>query len=94
MVIINATTAGGDVQLQHEARRLSLVEGQDIFAQAWWGMFLSRPPIGADGHLLFVNDCSLRDVAEALGDELSGADGRRLQSLMQSLIALPEGALP
>ena len=94
MVIINATTAGGEVRLHHKSRHLRLVEGQGIFARIWWGMFLARPPIGTDGHLLHVTDCSLRDVAEALGDELSAAEGQRLLPLMEPLAPLPEGALP
>lgn len=94
MTLILADTAGGEVRLRHESRRLSLVEGQDISALVWWGMFLARPPIGTDGHLLHVTDCSLRDVAEALGDELSATEGQKLLPLMEPLAPLPEGALP
>ena len=94
MTLILVDTAAGNVQLHHKSRRLSLVEGQDGFAQIWWGMFLTRPPIGTDGHLLHIADCSLRDVAEALGDELSAAEGQRLLSLMEPLAPLPKGALP
>lgn len=94
MTTIKATTDVGDVRLRHEGRRLSLVEGQDSFAEIWWDMFLARPPIGTDGHLLFINDCSLRDVAEALNNELSNAEGQRLLALMQPLSSLPKGATP
>lgn len=94
MTTIKATTDAGDVLLRHEGRRLSLVEGQDSSVEIWWGMFLARPPIGTDGHLLFINDCSLRDVAEALNNELSNAEGRRLMALMQPLSSLPKGATP
>ena len=59
-----------------------------------WQMFKSRPPIGVDGHLLFPKDCSLRDVIEAVGMELSKEEGERLLKTMPPLPPIPANATP
>ena len=84
----------GLVKLSHSRRELNLVDGQGADAKRWWQMFKSRPPIGVDGHLLFPKDCSLRDVIEAVGMELSKEEGERLLKTMPPLPAIPANATP
>lgn len=91
---ITVQTEEGPVKLSHLGRELELVAGQGANAKRWWQMFRIRPPIGVDGHLLFPEDCSLRDVIEAIGMELSKEEGERLLKILPPLPAIPANATP
>lgn len=92
MTEITVQAVEGLVKLSHSGRELKLVAGQGAYAKRWWQML--GPLIGIDGHLLYIKDCSLRDVAVAFGKKLSKEEGERLLKLLPPLPPISENATP